>query len=80
MAGTRCRYGSPQALAVLTTKEPVAWRRAAHARPFELRGRIMDGWLRVDPEGLCTKAPAQHIRKTGLGQLDCDSATELLLV
>jgi TfoX/Sxy family transcriptional regulator of competence genes len=25
------------------------------AQPFEMRGRVMDGWLRVDPEGLSTK-------------------------
>ena len=26
-----------------------------HAGPFEMRGRTMDGWLRVAPEGLKTK-------------------------
>jgi TfoX/Sxy family transcriptional regulator of competence genes len=26
-----------------------------HAHPFEMRGRSMQGWLRVDPEGLRTK-------------------------
>jgi TfoX/Sxy family transcriptional regulator of competence genes len=26
-----------------------------HAGPFEMRGRAMDGWLRVDPEGVKTK-------------------------
>ena len=26
-----------------------------HARPFEMRGRAMDGWLRVDDEGVRTK-------------------------
>ena len=26
-----------------------------HARPFEMRGREMHGWLRVDSEGLATK-------------------------
>ena len=26
-----------------------------HARPFEMRGREMQGWLRVDPEGVRTK-------------------------
>ena len=26
-----------------------------HARPFEMRGRELHGWLRVDPEGLRTK-------------------------
>lgn len=27
----------------------------SHARSFEMRGREMQGWLRVDPEGLRTK-------------------------
>lgn len=26
-----------------------------HAGPLEMRGRVMDGWLRVDPDGLRTK-------------------------
>jgi TfoX/Sxy family transcriptional regulator of competence genes len=26
-----------------------------HARPFEMRGRALDGWLRVDAEGVRTK-------------------------
>jgi hypothetical protein len=26
-----------------------------HTRPFEMRGRPLEGWLRVDPEGLRTK-------------------------
>jgi TfoX/Sxy family transcriptional regulator of competence genes len=26
-----------------------------HAHPFEMRGRAVQGWLRVDPEGLRTK-------------------------
>jgi TfoX/Sxy family transcriptional regulator of competence genes len=26
-----------------------------HAQPFEMRGRVMQGWLRVDAEGLQTK-------------------------
>ena len=26
-----------------------------HVRPFEMRGRAMHGWLRVDPEGVRTK-------------------------
>jgi TfoX/Sxy family transcriptional regulator of competence genes len=26
-----------------------------HARPFEMRGRAMRGWLRVDEEGIRTK-------------------------
>jgi TfoX/Sxy family transcriptional regulator of competence genes len=30
-------------------------RKQPHASAFEMRGRAMDGWLRVDPEGLRTK-------------------------
>ena len=26
-----------------------------HAQPFEMRGRVMHGWMRVEPEGLGTK-------------------------
>ena len=26
-----------------------------HARPFEMRGREIQGWLRIDPEGVRTK-------------------------
>jgi TfoX/Sxy family transcriptional regulator of competence genes len=26
-----------------------------HAHPFEMRGRLMQGWLRVDADGLATK-------------------------
>jgi hypothetical protein len=26
-----------------------------HARPFAMRGRELDGWVRVDPDGLRTK-------------------------
>lgn len=29
--------------------------RKPHAGPFEMRGRVMDGWLRVAPEGVGTK-------------------------
>jgi len=29
--------------------------RKPHARPFEMRGRPMDGWLRVEAEGVRTK-------------------------
>jgi len=29
--------------------------RKPHAVPFEMRGRVMDGWLRVAPEGVRTK-------------------------
>ena len=30
-----------------------------HAQPFEMRGRSMQGWLRVDMEGLRTKRQLQ---------------------
>jgi hypothetical protein len=26
-----------------------------HSHPFEMRGRVMQGWLRIDAEGLRTK-------------------------
>jgi TfoX/Sxy family transcriptional regulator of competence genes len=32
----------------------------SHARPFEMRGRVMQGWLRVDAEGLQTKRELQR--------------------
>ena len=35
-------------------------RRKPHAGPFKMRGRIMDGWLRVDPEGLRSKAQLER--------------------
>jgi TfoX N-terminal domain len=35
--------------------ETEALRRKPHAGPFEMRGRVMDGWLRVAPEGVQTK-------------------------
>jgi TfoX/Sxy family transcriptional regulator of competence genes len=31
-----------------------------HAAPFEMRGRVMDGWLRVAPEGLQNKAQLER--------------------
>ena len=30
-----------------------------HARPFEMRGRPMQGWLRVDAEGVATEEQLQ---------------------
>ena len=35
--------------------ETEALLRKPHAHPFEMRGRVMDGWLRVDAEGLRSK-------------------------
>ena len=36
-----------------------------HARPFEMRGRAMDGWLRVDDEGVRTKRQLEPWVKRG---------------
>jgi hypothetical protein len=36
-----------------------------HARPFEMRGRVMQGWMRVEPAGLKTKRQLE--RWVGLG-------------
>src|SRR4051794_9913660 len=38
---------APDETAALASKQ--------HARRFEMRGREMDGWLRVDPDGVRTK-------------------------
>lgn len=35
--------------------ETEALQRQPHAGPFEMRGRAMEGWLRVDAEGVRTK-------------------------
>jgi TfoX/Sxy family transcriptional regulator of competence genes len=37
-----------------------------HARPFEMRGREMRGWLRVDPEGVRTKRQLEPWVRRGL--------------
>jgi TfoX/Sxy family transcriptional regulator of competence genes len=36
-----------------------------HARRFEMRGRAMDGWLRVDDEGVRTKRQLEPWVKVG---------------
>lgn len=36
-------------------RETEELRNKPHAGPFEMRGRVMDGWLRIEPEGLRTK-------------------------
>jgi len=36
-----------------------------HARRFEMRGREMDGWLRVDDEGIRTKRQLEPWVKVG---------------
>ncbi len=38
-----------------------------HTRPFEMRGRELEGWLRVDPEGVRTKRQLEPWVKRGVG-------------
>ena len=38
-----------------------------NARPFEMRGRAMQGWLRVDAEGVQTKRQLERWVKRGVG-------------
>ncbi len=40
-------------------RETDRWLAKAHVSPFEMRGRAMDGWLRVAPEGVPTKRQLQ---------------------
>src|SRR5204863_9643931 len=37
-----------------------------HARRFEMRGRAMDGWLRVDADGVKTKRQLEPWVKVGV--------------
>jgi TfoX/Sxy family transcriptional regulator of competence genes len=37
-----------------------------HAHPFEMRGRVMQGWLRVDAEGVRTKRDLQRWANRGI--------------
>jgi hypothetical protein len=37
-----------------------------HARPFEMRGRAMQGWLRVDAEGVQTMAELEPWVRRGV--------------
>jgi TfoX/Sxy family transcriptional regulator of competence genes len=47
-------------------KETDALLAEPHARPFEMRGRAMRGWLRVDPEGVRTKRELEPWVKRGV--------------
>ena len=38
-----------------------------HAHPFEMRGRVMDGWLRVDEDGVRTKRQLERWVARGVG-------------
>jgi TfoX/Sxy family transcriptional regulator of competence genes len=46
--------------------ETDALRAKPHAEAFEMRGREMDGWLRVDPDGVKTKAQLERWVKRGV--------------
>ena len=48
----------PEETAALVTEQ--------HARPFEMRGREMQGWVRVDPEGVRTKRQLEPWVRRGL--------------
>ena len=37
-----------------------------HARPFEMRGREMQGWLRIAPEGVRTKRDLERWVRRGV--------------
>jgi TfoX N-terminal domain len=38
-----------------------------HAQPFEMRGRVMQGWIRVEPEGVKTKRQLERWVGRGVG-------------
>jgi hypothetical protein len=46
--------------------ESDALARAPHAGPFEMRGRPVDGWLRVDAEGVATDAALEPWVRRGV--------------
>jgi TfoX/Sxy family transcriptional regulator of competence genes len=48
-------------------EDAVALLAKPHVRPFEMRGRAMRGWLRVDPEGVRTKRQLAPWVKRGVG-------------
>ena len=41
-------------------EETDALRAKPHAGPFEMRGKVMDGWLRVEAEGVATTRQLQR--------------------
>jgi TfoX/Sxy family transcriptional regulator of competence genes len=51
--------------------ETEALLRKPHARPFVMRGRAMEGWLRVDAEGLCTKRQLERWVARGVAHARC---------
>ena len=46
--------------------ETEVWAGKPHARPFEMRGRPIDGWVRVDVEGVETKRRLEPWVERGL--------------
>jgi hypothetical protein len=48
-----------------------------HARPFEMRGREMQGWLRGDPDGVRTKRQLEPWVRPGVA-LRAHAAAEAL--
>jgi hypothetical protein len=44
----------------VSPEETESLRAKPHAGPFEMRGRTMDGWLRVEAEGVKTKRQLQR--------------------
>jgi TfoX/Sxy family transcriptional regulator of competence genes len=46
--------------------ETEALLRKPHARPFEMRGRVMDGWLRVESEGVRTRRQLERWVQRGV--------------
>ena len=55
---------------LLLRVDPARHRGARHgpeARRFEMRGREMDGWLRIDPSGLATNAELAAWVAVGVG-------------
>jgi len=47
-------------------QDTAALRSEPHAGPFEMRGRAMDGWLRVDPQGVATNAQLEPWVRRGV--------------
>lgn len=47
--------------------ETATWLAEPHAHPFEMRGREMDGWLRVDTDGVASDAALRRWVDVGVG-------------
>ena len=50
----------PEETAALVASDP------GRTGPFEMRGRAMEGWLRVDPEAVATEADLRRWAEVGL--------------